>query len=145
MSHTHTQVNQPLPSFLPPKLGDGVFAGPSLPLATFPHLAHSCCHPFVPALAWAEDQILVLLALGDETPLKFHQRTPGESRQTYTWLNEQGGEVRPGHIRVSEGSAICVGSSLIYFSDNYSSLITNGMKLAAAQPGRREGISLRGE
>lgn len=142
MFHTHPQVNQPLPSFLPPKLGYGVFTGPSLPLATFPHLAHSYCHPFVPALAWAEDQILVLLALSDETPLKFHQRTPGERRQAYTWLNEQG-EVPPGQSRVSEGSAICVGSSLIYFSDNYSSLITNGMKLATAQPGRREGVSAR--
>lgn len=53
--HTHSQVNQLLPSFLPPKLGDGVFTGTCLPLATSPHLAHSRRHPFVSALAWAED------------------------------------------------------------------------------------------
>lgn len=48
----------------------------------------------------------------------------------------------PSQSRVWEGSAVCVSSSLIHFSDNYSSLITNRMMLALAQPGRREGGSV---
>lgn len=44
--------------------------------------------------------------------------------------------------RAGEGSAVCAGSSLIHFSDNYASLITNRTTLAPAQPGGREGGSV---
>lgn len=44
-----------------------------------------------------------------------------------------------------EGPAVCVGGSLIHSSENYSVLITNQMRLAPTQPGRREGGSVCGE
>lgn len=44
-----------------------------------------------------------------------------------------------------EGPAVCVGGSLIHSSENYSVLITNQMRLAPTQPGRREGGSACGE
>lgn len=88
--------------------------------------------------------VLELLALGDKNPLRFHQRAPEERQQTDRHVRDQTSKERypPGHSRVWEGTAVCVGSSLIHFSDNYSSFITNRMTLDPAQPGRREGITV---